>query len=355
MITKEVQAMIDNLAITPTKLKEVVERKEDIIEAMKNVVVNKNTRIFLVGNGSSAEGLEASSYLWEKLLNIKPYVVNPFRFNHYPCELCENDIVLALSQTGTSHEVVESLRTSNKQGAQTIGITTVKGSPITKVAKKSIVVEEGIEFVDYKVVGVVVNMLAVYLVGYALALNMGRNVELEKDMNELLNIVSRYEETGFKVQKWVEENYEVLKNAVGFTVVGCGPLVEVAEELAIKTIEVTGVQSSFFDLEEYMHGGCAATNPNHVLIMIVGHDNYEFAKKCYNACVKYGKKVIWLGIDHPENKLNLTMSKDVNYAIYDAMCIVHNFIIKFGMLGGHGESGAKIFEFYQNELKVREG
>jgi len=353
-IAKEVQAMKDYFSLCPVKLKELMERKEEIFESVKDIHITDGTRLFLVGSGSSGEGLEAASYFWESILGIKPYVVSPYRFNHYPSVLHENDVVFALSQTGTSHEVVEALRTAKKQGAYTVGITTIAKTPITKECDSAIIIPEGIEHIDYKVVGVVTNMLAVFFIGYGLALNNNKAVDIEKDFVELSRIIEHYHENDAKIAAWIEANADLLKSASGFTVVGSGPLQETAEELAIKTIEVTNVQACQFDLEEYMHGGCAITTPNHILIMIVGHEDIEFAHKCYQASTKHGKKTIWLGPKHPAGLLDLEVSKNRYYSVFDAMAIAHSFIIKMGAIEGAGEEGTKIFAYYQQELKVRE-
>lgn len=350
----EVKIMGENYLISPVKLLELIDRKEDIFATVKNLKIADNTRIFLIGSGSSGEGLQAASFLWEQLLAIKPYVIAPYQFNHYPTTLGENDIVLALSQTGTSHEVVEALRIANSQGATSIGISTISGSPILQIAKIAILVPEGKENCDYKIVGVVVNMLAAMLVGYGIALANALKTSLDVDILELQAICSRYFDNGNLVTQWVKNNFKEINEASGFTVVGSGPLQEAAEELAIKLIEVTNKQTMQLDIEEYMHGGCAVLDPKHILIMIVDQDSYDFAYKAYNACINFGKRVIWLGVEGPQEGISLLMSDNRLLAIFDGMNIAHSFVIAFGRYGDYGAEGTKIFAYYQDALKVRE-
>ncbi len=354
-MNREIERMRFYQKLTPEHMRKVLARKAEIMAAVKDLSIGQDTRIFLVANGSSGEGVQIASFIWERVLDIRPYVVSPYQFNNYPAKLKETDIVLALSQTGTSHEVVEALRTAKKQGAKTIGVTAAENTAITKEADIVILVPEGKEDVDYKVVGVVVNMLVVILVGYGLAEAKGKAHDLENVAQEIYASSERYFQTAALVENWVSANFEWLNQATSFTCVGSGPLLEVAEEWAIKMIEVTNKQCFYIDVEEYLHGACAVTDPQHVTVMVIGNENREYAEKVFNASVKFGKKTVWLGPQGPEGQCGYTLSDDEVVAVFDALAAVHAFVIAYGDLGNYGGAGTGIFAFYQNELKVREG
>ena len=353
-MTKQMELMRTYQKITPESLQKIVDRHNEIVDIGRKIKVEEGSRIFLVANGSSGEGVRVATYLYERILGIKPYAVNPYQFNHYPSKLSRKDIVLALSQTGTSKEVVDALRLAKKEGAQTIGVTTIANTPITEVADFVVLLPEGFEDVDYKVVGVVVNMLAVMLVGYGIGESMGLKTTLTTDMQKMENSIARYNENADTVKKWVESNFALINSARSFTVVGSGPLKEAADELAIKITEITNKLACSFELEEYLHGGCAVTDEDHLLLMVVGKENKDYALNGFNASTKYGKKVVWLGPDSPVGQPKIALSEDWIYAIFDAMAAVHAFVITFGELGNYGAIGTELFAFYQKELKVRE-
>ena len=354
-MTEEIKKMINNLNITPDRLRQLLTRKDEIISGAKAVRLDYDSRIFLVANGSSKVGLQIAAFHWEKLLGIKPYVFGPYEFNHYPTTLRSTDIVLALSQTGTSHEVVEAIRLAGKQGAMTIAITTIADSIISQEAKLSFIIPEGIENNHYKILGVISGIVATYLVGYGIAIANGFDTEIDNDIKELNIIIDRYGDNAKATRSWVEANYEYqLKTATSFTVIGSGPLQAIAEELAIKIMEVTNKQSLFMELEEYMHGACAVTDPDNYLIMIVGEEYADFALRYHDALAEDSKAMIWIGAKAPEAQVPIVLSKDPLMAVFDALAAVHGFIITYGELGEHGAEGSRLFEYFQEALKIRE-
>jgi len=353
-MTKELEKMKGYQKSSPEMLKKVLARKEEVFADVKDVKLKSDSRIFMVANGSSAEGVRVAAFIWERILGIKPYYVNPYLFAHYPNGVKKDDIVLVLSQTGTSHEVLQSARVAKAAGAVTIGITTVPETPITKIVDHLVFIPEGYENVDYKIVGMIVNMLATILVGYGVALANDIETDLETAVAELAACFDRYEDIASEVENWVTANYQWINEASCYSFIGSGSLVEAATELSVKMSEVTNRQTNFYDIEEYMHGACAVTDPHHTLVIFAGNENVPFALKSFNASVKIGKPTVWLGPKGPEGQPAYTMSDDWVIACFDAIAAAHAFVITLGILGNHGTEGAKLFAYYQEELKVRE-
>src|SRR5690554_4194694 len=107
----EIELMNKYLNQTQQQVDHILDRAFDVIESLKDIQLSETSNIYLVGNGSSGEGARIAGYLVLELFNRNPIYVNPYQFVHYNHKaLQENDLVIALSQTGTSHLVVESVR-----------------------------------------------------------------------------------------------------------------------------------------------------------------------------------------------------------------------------------------------------
>jgi len=340
---------------TPSVIDQVIARQDEILDLVKRFKITTNTRIFLVGNGSSGEGLQVAAYQFERYLQIKPFIVSPYQFVHYPVDLTKDDLVIALSQTGTSHLVVEAIRISIKVGAQTLGITADGSSPLCKTAEHSLVLTECQEFCDYKISGVVGNTVGLLMVAWSMAWNLNRisASDIKSNLEALVEVYRHYPQNYELINRWVKDNFNLLQETLCFSIIGSGPMKAVAEELAIKLIEVVNVPCNFFDLEEYLHGGCATTVKNHLVIVIADVYSDAYAWRVYQAIRDSGRKVLWLG-PHHEGKLQLTTTKQPLLGCLDGFGWVHSLVISLGFAGDYGSAGQAIFQYYQEQLTVRE-
>ncbi|CAM3382624.1 MULTISPECIES: SIS domain-containing protein [Saccharibacillus] len=96
-------------------------------------------QIFLVGNGGSAILCEDFQH---KLLKIGIFA-HVYKDTHmqfmFTSLIREGDIVLGISHTGATKNIVQILKLARQQGARTISLTNYMHSPITEVSEMSLV------------------------------------------------------------------------------------------------------------------------------------------------------------------------------------------------------------------------
>lgn len=356
-MVKEIEAMKFHLSQTQSKIDQILHRKDEIITMLSNVRVDHKTDVYFVANGSSAEGTRIASYLFLKLFKKNAIYVNPYQFVNYSHKgLKKGDIVIALSQTGTSHLVIESVRISNTLEAITIGMSAAKNSPILIESIIPILFEECAETVDYKITGVLGLLHGLWLIvlGLAKANKIVNGDEVEQYCEVFKNVNAQYDELVKHSLAWTEKNVERLEKSFTMTILASGPLVEVAMEFAVKSIEIQNRFSISVDTEEYLHGICAANTKDNVVILLVDQSSYEYALKVYNSLLEKDQEVIWLGHNAPINDLNFEVIENVYINVAQFMPVVHALLIKWAELKGYGSEGTKIFEYFQKRLKVRE-
>ncbi len=353
---KEIELMNNHLSKAQDKLDLVLSRSLGIIHKFTHIKIKKDTNVFLIGNGSSGIIAKHASYFFLELFKKAPIFINPYEFVHYHIHTVnENDIVIGISQTGSSHFVVEALKLCNERNVQTIALTTIRNSPVTQVSKSHVILEECVENVDYKIIGVIgllYGLLYVFL-GFALGNNLINGSDVNYFINNLKILNSQFDEISSKGKTWVDNNISILEKSSSFIFLGSGPLVSIAEEMAMKTVEIINHPSNSNDIEEFLHG-YSATNPIGLCIfMFVDRTNHKFAKRVFKAMSKKHNRLVWIGFNSPFKELSIDFFDQNLFSSLNFFPLVYSILVEWALLLGYGNYGSEIFKYYQNNLKVR--
>lgn len=353
----EIQRMRAYLSTTQASVDTILNRADSLFDQVADVKILPTTVIYLIGNGSSGEGVRIASYLAMELFDRSPICVTPYQFTHTTfAVLHPEDIVIVLSQTGTSHEVVESLRLAKAHHAKNISLTATIESPCAKLADIPVVLAECVEDVDYKVTGVVGLLygLWIVLIGIALANHLIEKSESKKLLNQLFELNSRYDHYVSVAENWTKKNVERLESCFTLTVLGSGSLCETASEMSVKSIEVQNRYSLAMDTEEFLHGVCAANPKTNLIVMLVDKSTLDYSKKVYQAIKARNQAVLWIGIEAPEGDLDLDLIVSGKFSVMQFFPAIHSLLINWAELKDHGGLGTEVFAYYQNLLNVRE-
>ena len=111
----------------------VVARKPDLIELGKKLA--KAKRYYMVGSGGSYSVQLPLVYIAEKYTKVPVYAFSAWEFlERRPEAVDEDALVILISQSGKTKEVVKALEWSNKKGATTFGLTQKQDSVINEKA-----------------------------------------------------------------------------------------------------------------------------------------------------------------------------------------------------------------------------
>ena len=138
----------------------------DEINKTANLIItaiNKNRKIIIIGNGGSAADAQhiAAEFLGRYKLKRKSIpaialtsnsstttaIANDYDFSDIFSRQCESlvskgDVVIGISTSGNSENVVKGLRTSSKNGGLTIGLLGNKGGKIKNIVDVSLIVKD---------------------------------------------------------------------------------------------------------------------------------------------------------------------------------------------------------------------
>ena len=164
--SKKVNHIIEETLERSTKIIADLHNLSDEINKTANLIVtaiNKNRKIIIIGNGGSAADAQhiAAEFLGRYKLKRKSIpaialtsnsstttaIANDYDFSDIFSRQCESlvskgDVVIGISTSGNSENVVKGLKTSGKNGGLTIGLLGNKGGKIKNIVDVSLIVKD---------------------------------------------------------------------------------------------------------------------------------------------------------------------------------------------------------------------
>lgn len=218
--------------------------------------------VAVLGRGSSANAGAVVRPYFESA-GVAVSMVDVDDFDGHRAMAYGGHLVIALSQSGQTAEVVDAVRTLRAQGASTIAITNDPGSALSSAADVHVALEAGPERAVPATKTFVAQVVALALVAESLGAEPVFSLEplavgIERD---LLDSAS------------VDRAASLLADVDGGVVIGAGPLAAAASEVALKMTETTGAPWSAQSSVEVLHGPMAACREGRGLIALVGDDH----------------------------------------------------------------------------------
>jgi glutamine---fructose-6-phosphate transaminase (isomerizing) len=121
-------------------LKEITEQAEIIKETMNldddrilhiAGLINQSNDIVFIAAGSSYNACLSASYKFTKLARKKTSVYLASEFNNFKEPINEQSVIIAVSQSGETADVLDAIKSAKGQKAKIIAITNAQGSSIT--------------------------------------------------------------------------------------------------------------------------------------------------------------------------------------------------------------------------------
>lgn len=257
-------------------LKEIMDQKESIARAVnqddkqietlaKAIKDAKGT--FLVGCGTAHKACMAAEYFFSVIAETHVNTASADEFKLYHHFLKPESLLIVISQSGETADVLEAMKTAKSKGAKVLAIVNSEGSTIHREADYALLINAGPERAVASTKALTGQMAVLLLIAYALAgkLPEGRMALLEAAslINDMLN--PRYIER-------IEKLSEVMKDHENLFLIGKGWHYPVALEGAIKIKEVSYVHAEGFSGGELKHGPIALIEEGTPCITVTGND-----------------------------------------------------------------------------------
>jgi len=238
--------------------------------------VNAN-RIIIVACGTSWHAGLVGEYLFEDLARVPVEVEYASEFRYRNPIINEDDVVIAISQSGETADTLAALELAKSKGATILGICNVVGSTIARTTDAGSYTHAGPEIgvastKAFTAQITVLTMMALYL-GQKRA-TIPEN-KLRQLLSELENIPSRIEEV-LETNEQIISIAERFKDARNFLYLGRGSSFPVALEGALKLKEISYIHAEGYPAAEMKHGPIALIDVEMPVVVIATQgENYE--------------------------------------------------------------------------------
>lgn len=217
--------------------------------------------VVLAARGSSDNAARYAQYLLGLENRLVVALATPSLFTHYasPPSLA-GALVVGISQSGQSPDVVEVVREGRRQGALTVAVSNDPGSPLAAAAELSLVLRAGTERAVAATKTYTAQVAALAMMSAAIA---GR-----EDLWAELDALPDQVEAAIAESRGLEAATSLLAKASRLVVVGRGFHLATAFELALKVKETSYLTADPYSSADFLHGPIAMLEPDLPLLIV---------------------------------------------------------------------------------------
>jgi glucosamine--fructose-6-phosphate aminotransferase (isomerizing) len=214
-------------------------------------MLKKAKGVFFIGCGTSYHACVSAAYTFARAAGIHVNVVLGSEFRHYEKFLTDKTLVVALSQSGETADLLDAIRTAKDKGCKTLSVVNVMGSTLTRLADLNLMMNAGPEICVLSTKSYTSQLTILMLLAYAVAdrLHEGRQI-----IRSVSHHVKPLIENNLKPLKALAEK---LKDSRDLFLIGRDLAFPTALEGALKIKEVSYIHAEGFAGAELKHGTIA--------------------------------------------------------------------------------------------------
>jgi glucosamine--fructose-6-phosphate aminotransferase (isomerizing) len=216
---------------------------------------------FLAARGTSDNAGRYANYLWGAYNHLPLALATPSLFTYYnqPPEL-HNALVVGVSQSGQSPDIVSVLAEGRRKGCPTLAITNDPNSPLAKEADYILDIQAGAEKAVAATKTYTAELMSIAMLSVALADDSERHAELER--------VPEWAAQSLRLDgdlQRMAQRYRFVRQCV---VLGRGFNYATAYEFSLKLKELTYTLAEPYSSADFMHGPIALIDPGFPVLAV---------------------------------------------------------------------------------------
>jgi glucosamine--fructose-6-phosphate aminotransferase (isomerizing) len=238
------------------------------IEDNMKMFLNAN-RIIIVACGTSWHAGLVAEYIFEDLARIPVEVEYASEFRYRNPVINENDVVIAISQSGETADTLAAIKLAKSHGAFVFGVCNVVGSSIARETDAGAYTHAGPEIgvASTKAFTTQITVLTLMALRLARAKGTMSSSEFRRHLVELEMIPEKVEQALLS-DAYVKTISEIYKDAKNFLYLGRGYNFPVALEGALKLKEISYIHAEGYPAAEMKHGPIALIDENMPIVVI---------------------------------------------------------------------------------------
>ncbi len=226
-------------------------------------------RIIIIACGTSWHAGLVGEYLFEDLARVPVEVEYASEFRYRNPILTEEDIVIAISQSGETADTLAAIELAKSKGATILGVCNVVGSSIARATHAGAFTHAGPEIGVASTKAFTAQVTVLTLMALALAQRKGTltSTRFMEILTEINKIPEKVEKT-LKTSQQVIEIAKKFKDVRNFLYLGRGYNFPVALEGALKLKEISYIHAEGYPAAEMKHGPIALIDADMPVVFI---------------------------------------------------------------------------------------
>ena len=231
--------------------------------------IDKAKRFILTACGTSWHSALLGEYLIEDLARVPSEVEYASEFRYRNPIIGENDVVIALSQSGETADTLAAIEMAKERQALIYGICNVIGSSIPRMSHAGSYTHAGPEIGVASTKAFSNQVVILTLIALQIAQSKGTiaTSRLRQILYELENIPKKIEEA-MKLDAQIQEIAAIYKDNNNFLYLGRGYNFPVALEGALKLKEISYIHAEGYPAAEMKHGPIALIDENMPVVFL---------------------------------------------------------------------------------------
>jgi glucosamine--fructose-6-phosphate aminotransferase (isomerizing) len=281
-----------------------------IVEYEQKMVTAK--RIIITACGTSWHAGLVGEYLFEELARIPVEVEYGSEFRYRNPVITEDDIVIAISQSGETADTLAGIEMAKSKGATILGVCNVVGSSIARVTDAGTYTHAGPEIGVASTKAFTAQVAVLTLMALRIAKLRGTigASKYQQIVAELHKIPEKIEKV-LKTNPFIEDIAHKFKDSKNFLYLGRGLNFPVALEGALKMKEISYIHAEGYPAAEMKHGPIALIDEN-MPTVVIGTNKSIYDKVISNIQEIKARKGVIIAIV-PEG--DTVISKMADYSI----------------------------------------
>ncbi|MEM6892534.1 MAG: glutamine--fructose-6-phosphate transaminase (isomerizing) [Bacteroidota bacterium] len=226
-------------------------------------------RIIIVACGTSWHAGLVAEYIFEDMARIPVEVEYASEFRYRNPVITENDVLIAISQSGETADTLAAIKLAKEKGAFVFGVCNVVGSSIARETHAGAYTHAGPEIGVASTKAFTTQITVLTLIALKLASEKGifSSSKFHEILTELENIPAKVETT-LKSDDLVAHISDIYKDSTNCLYLGRGFNFPVALEGALKLKEISYIHAEGYPAAEMKHGPIALIDEQMPVVVI---------------------------------------------------------------------------------------
>ena len=235
----------------PQILAHLLDAERAVVERIVQAIRERQPRyVVLAARGSSDNAARYSQYLFGTVNSLTAALATPSLFTLYQQPPRLNDaLVIAISQSGQSPDIVSVVAEGKRQGALTVAITNAPDSPLAQATAHTIFLHAGSEKAVAATKTYSTSLMALAMLGSALAQDQARFDTLVQVPGWIAQVLKNADITIAAAERYCYIDYCVVASR--------GYNYATAYEIALKLKELTYIVAEPYSSADFQHGPLA--------------------------------------------------------------------------------------------------